>query len=128
MSAMINVNLTLPFPPSGNHMYKHTRQGHHYLTPIAREYYKSVALIVHRHCGSLELATPLEVTCTLFPPDKRRRDLDNAWKVVGDALTKCGFWMDDKWIRKLTLQWSEVQTPAVASLFIGNYVEKETTL
>ena len=125
---MTNVNLDLPFPPSGNHMYKHTRQGHHYLTPLAREYYNLVATKVRMQCGVLELATPLEVTCTLFPPDKRRRDLDNAWKVIGDSLTKSSFWLDDKWIRKLTLQWGEVQTPAMARLFIGNYVEKETTL
>jgi crossover junction endodeoxyribonuclease RusA len=125
---MINVNLNLPFPPSGNHMYKHTRQGHHYLKPLAREYYNLVATKVRLQCGVLKLATPLEVSCTLFPPDKRRRDLDNAWKVIGDSLTKSSFWLDDKWIRKLTLQWGDVQTPATVSLFVGNYVEKVTTL
>jgi crossover junction endodeoxyribonuclease RusA len=125
---MINVTLDLPFPPSGNHMYKHTRQGHHYLTPLAREYYNTVATKVRMQCGLLQLATSLEVSCTLFPPDKRRRDLDNAWKVIGDSLTKSSFWLDDKWIRKLTLQWGDVQTPASVRLFVGNYVEKDTTL
>lgn len=31
----------------------------------------------------------------LYPPDKRRRDIDNYSKAVFDALTHGGFWKDD---------------------------------
>jgi crossover junction endodeoxyribonuclease RusA len=45
------------------------------------------------------------VTLTAFPPDKRRRDLDNLPKVVLDSLTKAGVWKDDSQIQRLTIQW-----------------------
>ena len=38
---------------------------------------------------------------TLFPPDRRKRDLDNYLKALFDAITKSGFWVDDSQIDQL---------------------------
>lgn len=42
------------------------------------------------------------------PPDLRARDVDNLMKVVKDALTDAGFWVDDsnKVIRKGSWEWA----------------------
>lgn len=101
------VDITLPYPPSGNHMWKKTKAGHTYLTPDARRYYGHVKWQVATEAKMLNLDSELFVMCTLRPPDKRRRDLDNAWKVVSDSLTKARLWQDDHQIRRLVLQWGE---------------------
>lgn len=101
------MELNLPYPPSGNHMWKHAK-GRHYLTTQAKDYYRNVAYIVVNEGKMVNIDYEVEVECQLFPPDRRRRDLDNAWKVIADSLTKAGVWQDDKQIRKLTLEWGSV--------------------
>lgn len=38
---------------------------------------------------------PVSVVIEAFPPDKRRRDLDNLLKGLFDSLTHAGVWLDD---------------------------------
>jgi len=40
----------------------------------------------------------------LFPPDRRRRDVDNAMKSLLDALAHGGAYHDDSQIARLTVQ------------------------
>ncbi len=102
------VDLILPWPPSGNHMWRHTAGNKHYLTEQARRYYAIVRQVVMTEGKVVNLNMDLEVTCTLRAPDKRRRDMDNAWKVIADGITKAGVWQDDSQIKRLTLQWGEL--------------------
>jgi crossover junction endodeoxyribonuclease RusA len=96
-----NYEFALPWPKvTGNHAVKHTRTGGHYKTPAAKEYEALVAQIVAGMglgtlLGKKPLEGPLIVSWLLAPPDKRARDVDNARKVAGDALTRAGFWKDD---------------------------------
>lgn len=41
---------------------------------------------------------PLNVHIDIFPPDKRRRDIDNCFKSVLDALQHAGVFWDDSQI------------------------------
>lgn len=88
-------------------MWKHTRQGRHYLTDQAKAYYNEVRYLVMSQGRLINIDHPIQVSCLLFPPDKRRRDMDNAWKVLADSLTKANVWQDDHLIRKLTLEWQQ---------------------
>lgn len=98
------VILTLPYPPTGNHIWKHTRMGRHYLTQQARNYYQLVAEVVRKTGQDGLMTGKLHVECDIYPPDNRRRDIDNAFKVIGDACTKAGVWKDDTQINRLVLE------------------------
>jgi crossover junction endodeoxyribonuclease RusA len=46
----------------------------------------------------------------LFPPDRRKRDLDNYMKGLLDALTNGKLWVDDSLINQLHIYRGEVVT------------------
>jgi len=55
------------------------------------------------------------------PPDRRGREVDNLMKVVKDALTDAGFWVDDsnKVIRKGSWEWAAPGKGAVLGTATG---------
>ena len=58
------------------------------------------AAMVQRY---LKQAGPLRVVIEAFPPDKRKRDLDNVLKSLLDSLTHAGVWEDDSQIQDLRI-------------------------
>lgn len=92
----------LPWPPTGNTATRHAN-GAHYLTEEHKAYRRTVAELV-RGMRLPTLIGRLQVHVTFAPPDRRRRDLDNAWKVVGDALQHAGLYEDDAAIDRLLLE------------------------
>jgi crossover junction endodeoxyribonuclease RusA len=95
--------LSLPYPPTGNHSAKHTRNGGHFLTPQAKTYRAMVNAHVLAENAAKGFSSPMAVICEVFHPDRRRRDLDNVWKTLADALTKANVWKDDSQIVDLRL-------------------------
>lgn len=120
------INIEIPYPPSGNHMWKHAR-GKHYLTDEAKAYYQRVAYLILITNGKAGLTEPVQVTCWLYPPDKRKRDLENAWKVISDALTKAGVWEDDSLVRRLIIQWCDPEKGGRVVVNISQYTAPYTT-
>lgn len=101
------VNLTLPYPPSVNHYWRHTSRGT-FLTSRAKSYRSQVILEVRRQLINLVILTgPLSVSIVAHAPDRRRRDLDNLLKATLDAMDHAGVYDDDSQIRKLSLEWGE---------------------
>lgn len=98
--------------------------GRHYLTQTALNYYAAVKHVVREQGKIVNLDMDLEVQCWLAPPDRRKRDLDNAWKVIADSLTKALVWQDDRQIQKLTLQWDGVVKGGMARVCITPRVEE----
>lgn len=49
------------------------------------------------------LAGNLAVAMELYPPDRRRRDVDNYSKAVLDALTHARLWRDDSQVKRQTV-------------------------
>lgn len=99
---MSEYRLILPYPPSNNQYYRHSR-GRNYISEKGKQYAKAVNDIIQSQDLALKLPVSLSVTIYAAPPDKRIRDLDNLSKGVLDALTKAGFWLDDSQIDKLTI-------------------------
>ncbi|WP_134871266.1 RusA family crossover junction endodeoxyribonuclease, partial [Cronobacter sakazakii] len=48
------------------------------------------------------------VEITLYPPDARRRDIDNYNKALFDALTHAGVWEDDSQVKRMLVEWGPV--------------------
>jgi len=102
-----SARIILPWPPSGNHGTRHAG-GAHYLTREHVDYRAKVLELVN----GLKQRAPLgrlRVTAHFAVPDKRRRDLDNVWKVASDALQHAGLIWDDSAIDELHLY----RTPVV---------------
>lgn len=88
--------LTLPFPPTINHMYGQ-RGSRKYMKKDGVEFKKQVADIVS-DAAVQTLKRPVAVFVTAHMPDNRRRDLMNLEKILSDSLTSSGVWDDDSQI------------------------------
>ena len=65
------------------------------------------------HYGELDGAKRLVVSFTFYPPDKRKRDLDNvfsAMKAARDGISDALHIDDSKW-QPITLRWGETGRP-----------------
>ena len=90
------IHLTLPFPPSLNHLYG-MRGSQKYMKPEGRAYKQAVADIVS-DVGVQTIEGRVAVFVRAFMPDKRRRDIMNLEKILSDSLTSAGVWLDDSQI------------------------------
>ena len=97
------MQVTLPWPPTVNTYYRSVG-GAVKISEKGRAYAKAVADQVLIQRAAKQLTGRLQVHITAFPPDKRKRDLDNLFKSVLDSLTKAGVWLDDSQIDQLSIQ------------------------
>lgn len=96
-----DIILHLPWPPTINSYYKITKHGQRYLDKKVREFRASVAECVYEQMPDVTLYDSIFMEVFLFPPDRRKRDLDNYMKGLLDALTEAGLWEDDSLINQL---------------------------
>ena len=122
---MSAVSLTLPWPPSVNHYYRHVGP-RVLISKDGRRYREAVATIARR-AAIPTFRVPVEVDIGLFPPDSRRRDVDNSLKCTLDSLTQAGVYEDDSLIRKLTATMNSPMPPhGMATIRISEHEQKET--
>lgn len=106
------ITFTLPWPPSVNTYYRAIMGANHsriLLSERGRRYRKAVGdqvLIqsVPRHT----MNGRLEIEVLASPPDHRKRDLDNLWKGVLDALQHAGVIQDDSQFDVMTIRRGQV--------------------
>lgn len=95
------VQIIVPLtPPSVNHYVKHTRNGGHYVTQEAKAFKSAVALFAKGQQIRLE-AYYIEIWLNLGK--KTRLDLDNAPKLILDALVDAGVIHSDAAVTDLAL-------------------------
>ncbi len=51
------------------------------------------------------------VKLELYPPDNRRRDIDNTLKCLFDSFTHAGVWEDDSQVKSLTVEMEDALPP-----------------
>ena len=103
---MQTIEIHLPWPPTVNSYYGHTCKGKRlipYIKAKGKQYRKDVEQAVVEQVGYLSLDESLHVEVILYPPDKRKRDLDNYMKALLDALTLAQVWEDDSLIDQLSI-------------------------
>jgi crossover junction endodeoxyribonuclease RusA len=99
------IELELPYPPSVNHYYRHVGRR----TLISREgrrYRDRVASILAT-AGVRPTDGRVELRIEVYPPDRRRRDLDNLQKALWDAIQHGGAYHDDSQVKKVTAEMLE---------------------
>lgn len=96
------IELTLPYPPSINHYWRHVGP-RVLISRHGRQFRERVCEILARS-GFQPLVGPLVLSVDVYPPDNRRRDLDNLQKALLDALQHGGLYADDSQIVKLVLE------------------------
>ena len=98
------MRIILPWPPSVNHAFA-TVGRRRVLSQKGRDYRDSVAkrVLMDRWQNAFGLHDEITVKIVAYPPDKRRRDLDNSMKAVLDALQTAGVYPDDSQIVSLSI-------------------------
>ena len=96
------IELELPYPPSVNHYYRHVGPR----TLISREgrRFRQRVCASLANVGDRRLQGPLHIEIEVYPPDRRRRDIDNVQKALLDALQHGGLYEDDSQIVKLDIE------------------------
>ncbi len=100
------LRLELPYPPSINHYWR--RVGPRTLISREGRRFRNRVTAILAELQIEALVGPLAVEVDVFPPDKRRRDLDNCLKSLLDALEKGGAFHDDSQIVDL---WAKKYNP-----------------
>lgn len=103
-----SINLILPWPPSVNSYWRHPSSGRlagrHLISSSGRAYRQAVTdAWIKQGAGIIVGPHRLELTIYAYPPDRRRRDLDNLLKGALDSLVSCGVFEDDSQIDALCI-------------------------
>lgn len=93
---MTSLKLDLPIAPSLNNAYSQSRNGRRFLTDEGRSFKTQAGLIVHAVAAQagLDIAPRLSrvaIVMRFYFPDRRsyaRRDIDNCYKLAGDAIAE----------------------------------------
>lgn len=102
----MTIVLQLPFPPSVNRIWRHVvilGRSATLLSKEGREYRKRVEYAVLMANAQVNMTSRLAVSVEVYPPDLRRRDLDNAFKGILDSLEHAGVFKDDSQIDDLRI-------------------------
>lgn len=106
----MSVNIQLPWPPSVNH-YWGTRGKARFIGAAGKAFRQQVLAAWYgarvQGFGNMRLS----VTLMAFPPDKRKRDLDNILKAALDALGHARAFEDDSQIDRLLVMRCAVEKP-----------------
>ncbi len=91
------IEITLPYPPSANNLWTIARRGRKAWIRRTDEYeaWLEEAFYVAKAQRPEGVVGPYKMTILAKRPDKRRRDVDNIIKPIGDLIQKVGIVSDD---------------------------------
>lgn len=121
------MKLTLPFPPSVNTYWRAPNKGplagRHLISAAGRKYQSDACAAIIEQLRRLPKpsTTPAAVAIILFPPDQRRRDLDNYNKALFDVLTHAGVWEDDSQVKRMLVEWGPVVPKGKVEITISTF-------
>ena len=112
---------TAPYPPSVNH-YWLTRGRYKFLSERARAYTAAMQNIVSKDVVCFKDA-PVSLDILVFPPDKRKRDIDNILKPILDSLAKAGVYDDDSQVHCIRICRAEQVKNGKIEILIKNFTK-----
>ena len=113
---------SLPYPPTVNHIWRYSAHGV-YLTPKGKAYKDSVRARVRLAGWNAAYTGRAAVEILVYPPDRRRRDIDNIPKIVFDSLTYSGVWADDCQVDELSIRRMEPRRGGEIQLTVSAWEE-----
>ena len=121
--------IVLPWPPSVNSCWR-TVNGRTMVSKKGRIYKQAATRAVLAAGANKHLPGRLRVKLTAYPPDRRRRDIDNLTKLALDSMQVAGVYLDDSQIDDLHIIRAEVEKGGVIVAeieTIGTPEKRETT-
>jgi crossover junction endodeoxyribonuclease RusA len=101
------ITVSLPYPPSVNSYWRHVSKGRIagrvLISEAGRAYRKAVSGEIAAQAARMGYEGHLKVSIVAYPPDGRRRDLDNVLKALLDSLAHAGVYRDDCQIYSLQI-------------------------
>ena len=101
------LELTLPYPPSVNHYWQRNRNGGMRISDEGQNFRDVVILLCRtnevKQWKMLLVRGGLSISIDVYPPDARRRDLDNILKSLLDALQHAGCYDDDSLLARIEI-------------------------
>ena len=118
--AQSKYTVAVPFPPSVNHYWRHIAipmrnkatgkqsvRVQSLISAQGRKYKQAVRAEVKAQRANFGILASMRLVVVLYPPDRRKRDVDNYAKALLDGLTGAGVWDDDSQVRDLRLIWGK---------------------
>lgn len=98
------LTIKLPWPPSVN-TYWRRNGGRYFISKEGTAFKQEVILRYSKYKATFKPHEKLAMLIEAYPPDKRKRDIDNIAKGILDSLGKKGaaIYEDDSQIDKLTI-------------------------
>lgn len=97
----MSLKLKFPYSPSINHYYGQ-RGNRRFIKKEGKEYREAVTKEVLKAAPRMGIMDDLIVIIDMYPPDRRKRDIDNVQKCVLDSIEHSGLIIDDCQIVELT--------------------------
>lgn len=94
--------LYLPWPPSVNSYYYHSKRGT-FVRKTGKEYTDAVIEAVEEQAPGVQFDDPIHLEVHMYPPDNKPRDLDNHMKGLQDSIVHAGLLSNDKLIDQLVI-------------------------
>jgi Holliday junction resolvase RusA-like endonuclease len=96
------MEFVLPYPPSINHYWR--RVGPRTLISREGRRFRESVMATLAALRIQPIAGQLAVQVQIYPPDSRRRDIDNVQKALLDAMQHGGAYRDDSQIVRLSIE------------------------
>jgi crossover junction endodeoxyribonuclease RusA len=107
-----------PYPPSVNH-YWGQRGNLRFVGKAGKLFREEVAIIALKRTQSLYNAR-LKLEVYLYPPDKRKRDIDNNMKSLLDAMEHAGVYENDSQIDELHIYRGETTKGGACKVILSS--------
>lgn len=99
----MSIAIALKWPPTAN-TYWRRRGNRYFISKDGMDYRQATIFHCHKHRNAFTDKQRLRVVIDAFPPDKRRRDLDNICKCLLDSLQHAKVYEDDSQIDELIIR------------------------
>ncbi len=120
---MDSVKIDLPWPPSVNRYWRNVARLNRVLISKEGRVYRKLVGMLCLIQKVPRLEGMLEAHIIAYPPDKRRRDIDNICKGIFDSLERAGVYENDNQIKRLQIKIGEVKKGGAIELTLRKFGE-----